>query len=134
MAKHSFKFDPDSGVAQGIDLVINGGANFRDEFAITDVNGTAYNFTKANNTPWSISAQMGKSAAVGATVGATETFVIGFSTAADGKFISSLAAARTANLSEGRYVHSILVSSGTTVYSLASGNVLVNAGITSTPS
>ena len=39
----------------------------------------------------------------------------------------------TRNLSEGRYVHNILVSSGSTVYTIASGNVLVNAGIASAP-
>jgi len=134
MAKHSFKFDPDAGVAQGVNLVVNGGANFRDEFSVTDVNGSAFSFTQSDNTSWTISAQIGKSVAVGATVGASETFIIWFSTAADGKFISTLTTTQTSNLTEGRYVHNILVSSGSTVYNLASGNVLVLAGITSAPS
>ena len=134
MANHSFKFDPSAGTAQGLNLVINTGANFRDEFTITDVSGTAYNFTKSNNEPWTLSAQMAKGVAVGATEGAVATFIVGFTTAANGRFISSLPAAITRNLNQGRYFHNILVSSGTTVYTLASGNVMVNAGIASAPS
>ena len=134
MAKHSFKFDPDAGVAQGVNIVINGGANYRDQYTITDVNGSAFNFTKSDNTPWTISAQMGKSVAVGATEPASCTFVVGFSSAAKGTFISSLAHNITGNFSEGRYFHNILVSSGSTVYNLAAGNVKVNAGIASAPS
>ena len=134
MAKHSFKFDPGAGVAQGVNLVVNTGANFRDEFTITDVSGSAYNFTKSDNEPWTVSAQMAKGVAIGATEGAGATFIVGFTTAANGRFISSLPAAITRNLNQGRYFHNILVSSGTTVYTLASGNVIVNAGIASAPS
>ena len=129
MAKHSFKFDPDAGVAQGVNIVINGGANYRDQYNITDVNSSAFDFTG-----WTISAQMVKSVAVGATEPASATFVVGFSSAAGGEFISSLAHNITGNFSEGRYFHNILVSSGSTVYNLASGSVKVNAGIASAPS
>ena len=129
MAKHSFKFDPDAGVAQGVNIVINGGANYRDQYNITDVNSSAFDFTG-----WTISAQMVKSVAVGATEPASCTFVVGFSSAAKGTFISSLAHNITGNFSEGRYFHNILVSSGSTVYNLAAGNVKVNAGIASAPS
>tara|TARA_B100000131_G_C17656088_1_gene426164 strand:+ start:90 stop:479 length:390 start_codon:yes stop_codon:yes gene_type:complete len=129
MAKHSFKFDPDAGVAQGVNIVINGGANYRDQYNITDVNSSAFDFTG-----WTISAQMVKSVAVGATEPASATFVVGFSSAAGGEFISSLAHNVTGNFSEGRYFHNILVSSGSTVYNLAAGSVKVNAGIASAPS
>ena len=129
MAKHSFKFDPDAGVAQGVNVVINGGANYRDQYNITDVNSSAFDFTG-----WTISAQMVKSVAVGATEPASATFVVGFSSAAGGEFISSLAHNVTGNFSEGRYFHNILVSSGSTVYNLAAGSVKVNAGIASAPS
>lgn len=129
MAKHSFKFDPDAGVAQGVNIVINGGANYRDQYNITDVNSSAFDFTG-----WTISAQMVKSVAVGATEPASATFVVGFSSAAGGEFISSLAHNVTGNFSEGRYFHNILVSSGSTVYNIAAGSVKVNAGIASAPS
>ena len=128
MATHSFKFNPSAGVAQGVNLVINTGANYRDNYEITDVNSSSFDFTG-----WSISAQMARSVAVGATLGAVATFRVGFSSAANGKFISSLTTADTRALNEGRYVHNILVSSGSTVYTIASGNVLVNAGIASAP-
>ena len=39
----------------------------------------------------------------------------------------------TGLLSEGRYVYNVLVSSGTTIYNIANGNVLVYAGISSAP-
>ena len=128
MASHSFKFDPNAGTSQGVNLVINTGANFKDSFTITNPSGTAFDFSS-----WSISAQMARSVAVGATLGAVATFRVGFSSAANGKFISSLTTADTRALNEGRYVHNILVSSGSTVYTIASGNVLVNAGIASAP-
>jgi hypothetical protein len=128
MATHSFKFNPSAGVAQGVNLVINTGANYRDNFTITNPSGTAFDFSS-----WSGSAQMAKSVAVGATIGAEATFTVGFTSAAGGKFDLTLQPAITRNLSEGRYVHNILVSSGSTVYTIASGNVLVNAGIASAP-
>ena len=128
MASHSFKFDPDAGVSQGVNLVINTGSTFKDGFTITRPNGTTFDFTG-----WSGSAQMAKSVAVGATIGAEATFTVGFTSAAGGKFDLTLQPAITRNLSEGRYVHNILVSSGSTVYTIASGNVLVNAGIASAP-
>ena len=34
MASHSFKFDPNAGTSQGVNLVINTGANFKDSFTI----------------------------------------------------------------------------------------------------
>ena len=128
MASHSFKFDPDAGVSQGVNLVINTGSTFKDGFTITRPNGTTFDFTG-----WSGSSQMVKSVAVGATLGASRTFNVGFTSAAGGKFDVSLAATQTRDLSAGRYVHNILVSSGSTVYTIASGNVLVNAGIASAP-
>jgi hypothetical protein len=128
MASHSFKFDPNAGTSQGVNLVINTGANFKDSFTITNPSGTAFDFSS-----WSGSAQMAKSVAVGATIGAEATFTVGFTSAAGGKFDLTLQPAITRNLSEGRYVHNILVSSGSTVYTIASGNVLVNAGIASAP-
>ena len=36
MATHSFKFDPNAGTSQGVNLVVNTGANFKDSFTITN--------------------------------------------------------------------------------------------------
>jgi len=80
------------------------------------------------------SAAMSKSVSVGATLGITTSFAVGFTSAFDGKFKISLGSTATRNLREGRYVYDILVSSGSTVYGIANGNVLVVPGITTAPS
>ena len=108
MAQHSFVFDPDAGVAQGVNLKINTGSTLVDGFTITRPNGSAFDFTD-----WSGSAQMAKSVAVGATLGANRTFNVGFTSAAGGKFNVSLAATQTTDLSAGRYVWNLLMTGDT---------------------
>ena len=108
MAQHSFVFDPDAGVAQGVNLKINTGSTLVDGFTITRPNGSAFDFTG-----WSGSAQMAKSVAVGATLGANRTFNVGFTSAAGGKFNVSLAATQTTDLSAGRYVWNLLMTGDT---------------------
>ena len=71
MANQTITFDPESGVAYGANLTINGGANFKSTFEVKRPNGTAFNFTG-----YSGSSQMAKSVAVGATLGAQATFSI----------------------------------------------------------
>jgi flagellar basal body P-ring protein FlgI len=63
----------------------------------------------------------------------SSNFTVGFTSAIGGKFDLSLGSTDTRSLSEGRYVYDILVSSGSTVYRIASGNVLVVPGISSAP-
>ena len=108
MAQHSFKFDPDAGVSQGVNLVINTGSTFKDGFTITRPNGTTFDFTG-----WSGSSQMVKSVAVGATLGANRTFNVGFTSAAGGKYNVSMAATETTDLSAGRYVWNLLMTGDT---------------------
>ena len=95
---------------------------------MVDTGNAAYNFTG-----WTGSAQLAKSVSVGATMGALATFNVGFTSAYDGKFNLSLGSTATGNLAAGRYVYNVLVSSGTTIYSIANGNILVYAGISSAP-
>ena len=76
---------------------------------------------------------MSKSVAVGATLGVTTAFTVGITSAAGGIITLSLNSAVTRNLKPGRYVYDILVSSGSTVYNIINGNVLVNAGIATNP-
>ena len=61
------------------------------------------------------------------------TFTVGITSAADGVLTLSLNTTQTRNLKPGRYVYDILVSSGSTVYNIVNGNVLVNAGIATDP-
>ena len=128
MASKKITFDPTAGVPYAANLTIFGGANFSADFTVVDTGNAAYNFTG-----WTGSAQLAKSVAVGATLGAQATFNVRFTSAYDGKFNLSLGSTETGNLKEGRYVYNVLVSSGTTIYSIANGNILVYAGISSAP-
>ena len=128
MASKKITFDPTAGVPYAANLTIFGGANFSADFTVVDTGNPAYNFTG-----WTGSAQLAKSVSVGATMGALATFNVGFTSAYDGEFNLSLGSTATGLLAEGRYVYNVLVSSGTTIYSIANGNILVYAGISSAP-
>ena len=123
MAQHEFIFDTDAGVSQGVNLKINTGSTFKDGFTITRPNGDAFDFTG-----WSGSAQMAKSVAVGATLGANRTFNVGFTSAADGKFDVSIAATQTTDLSPGRYVWNLLLTGDTETESILT--TAISAGST----
>ena len=107
MASKNITFDPDAGVPKGVNLTIHTGADFTTNFNVVDTSNAAFNFTG-----YSGSAQMAKSVAVGATLGVTTSFTVGFTSAYDGKFKISLGSTDTRNLKEGRYVYNVLVSSG----------------------
>jgi len=128
MATHTITFDPTSGVAYGANLVINTGSTFTDSFTVKTTSGSAFNFDG-----WTGSSQMAKSVSIGSSMYAAATFNVGFTSAVEGKFNLSLGSTATRSLSEGRYVYDVLVSSGSTVYRLASGNALVISGISSAP-
>ena len=128
MASKKITFDPTAAVPYAANLTIFVGANFSADFTVVDTGNAAYNFTG-----WTGSAQLAKSVSVGATMGALATFNVGFTSAYDGKFNLSLGSTATGLLAEGRYAYNVLVSSGTTIYSIANGNVLVYAGISSAP-
>ena len=128
MANNTITFDPDSGVAYGVNLTINSGADFKSTFAALKPDKSAYNFTG-----FSGSSQMTKSIAIGAPAGITTTFAVGFTSAAGGEFQISLGSTDTRNLKKGRHVYDILVSSGSTIYTIVSGNIIVQGGISSAP-
>ena len=128
MANNTITFDPDSGVAYGVNLTILSGADFKSTFSVLKPDKSAYNFTG-----YSGSSQMTKSVAIGATLGISTTFNVGFTSAAGGEFQISLGSTDTRNLKTGRHVYDILVSSGSTIYRIVSGNILVQGGISSAP-
>lgn len=128
MASHTITFDPTAGVAYGTNLVINTGSTFKDSFTVKTTSGSAFNFNG-----WTGSSQMAKSVSIGSSSYAAATFTVGFTSAIGGKFDISLGSTATRLLTEGRYVYDILVSSGSTIYRIASGNVLVIPGISSAP-
>jgi len=133
MANQNVTFDVASGAPYAVNLNIYGGATFSDKFTITNPNGSAFRLDTGSGGDWTGSAALSKSVAVGATLGVTTAFSVGITSAAGGVITLSLNSAVTRNLKPGRYVYDILVSSGSTVYNIVNGNVLVNAGIATDP-
>ena len=128
MATKNITFDPDSGVPYGLNLTIYGGSDFSTNLNVLDTSNSAFNLTDYTG-----SAAISKSVAVGATLGITTEFTVGFTSAFDGKMSISLGRTDTRSLVEGRYMYDVLVSSGTTVYSLVNGNVYVYNPVSSAP-
>ena len=128
MATKKITFDPTAGVPVASNLTIYGGANFNATFTVVDTSNTSYGFTTA----WSASAQLQKSAGIGATTVPTSTFTAGIST---GTITLSLSATDTLPIPEGRYMYNVLISPGIgqTVYNIINGNILVYPGISSAP-
>ena len=128
MATKNITFDSDAGVPYGLNLTIYGGSDFSANFNVLDTSNAAFNLTGYTG-----SAAISKSVAVGATLGITTEFTVGFSSAFDGKMSISLGRTDTRSLNEGRYMYDVLVSSGTTIYSLVNGNVYVYNPVSSAP-
>ena len=120
MATKNITFDPDSGVPYGVNLSIYGGTDFSTTFNVKTTSNAAFDLTG-----YSGAGALAKSVAVGATLGATDTFSVGFTSAYDGKLKISLTDTETSNLTEGRYVYDVLVTVGSSTYPLVRGNVNV---------
>lgn len=129
---NSLTFDPTSGASVSINLIINTGADFINEFTVKTTSGSAFDFSGAGTT-WRGSSQLSKSVSIGSSSHALATFNVGFTSAAGGKFQISLGSTQTRNLKEGRYIYDVLVSSGSTIYRIVDGNIIVRPGISSAP-
>jgi len=129
MANSTFVFEPEAGVAYPVNMILNTSTDFEFTYQALNSNRTPFNFVG-----WRGSAQMAKSVAIGATFGAVATFDVSFYNPGDGKLKIKLDDTQTKNLKEGRYVYDILVHSPSSkYYRLITGDVLVYAGISSTP-
>tara|TARA_E500000331_G_C17098225_1_gene644157 strand:- start:484 stop:882 length:399 start_codon:yes stop_codon:yes gene_type:complete len=132
MATKKITFDPDAGVPVASNLTIYTGADFNATFDVYNVSNSAYSLANGGfTTDWSGSAQIQKSAGVAATTTPSATFTVGVTTA--GKITLALGSTDTDNLSQGRYLYNVLVSSGATIYNMIDGNILVYTGIASSP-
>lgn len=129
---NSLTFNPSSGTPVAINLTINGGSDFKNEFTVRTTSGTSFDFSGAGTT-WTGSSQLAKSVSIGSSSHAVATFDVNFTNPSTGKFEISLGSSQTRTLKEGRYVYDILVSSGTTVYTIVDGNIIVKQGISSAP-
>ena len=111
------------------------------DYTVVGTSGTAFDFSSDNAvaigthavTDWTGSAQLAKSIAIGSSQHALATFEVGFTSAKGGEFRLSLGSTATRTLSEGRYVYDVLIGSGSSVYRIVSGDVLVIGGISSAP-
>jgi|TARA_Y100000022_G_scaffold58513_1_gene50090 hypothetical protein len=129
MATKKITFDPDASSSPEANFNILGGANFEGNFEVVGTNNSAFDLSG-----YSGSAAMSKSVSVGATLGITTAFTVGFTSATDGKLKISLSSGVTRSLNEGRYVYDVLiVSSASTTYSLVRGNVLVIPPVAAAP-
>ena len=134
MASKNLTFDPSAGVPYAANLTIYTGTDFKTTFTVVDTSDVAFDFQGLTTTSvWTGSAQMQKSAGIGATTIPSGTFTVGFTSAGGGIFEVSMGSTDTTNLSEGRYEYNVLVSSGATIYNIVNGNILVHAGIASAP-
>jgi len=132
MATKKITFDPDAGVPVASNLTIYTGADFNATFDVYNVSNSVYSLANGGfTTAWSGSGQIQKSAGVAATTTPSATFTVGVTTA--GKVTLALGSTATSNLSQGRYLYNVLVSSGGTIYNMIDGNVLVYTGIASSP-
>ena len=132
MATKNVTFDPDAGVPKGVNLTMYGGSDFEVNLVVNTTSNTAFDLSN-----YSGSAAMSKSVAVGATLGITSAFTVGFTSAYDGKLKVSLGATNTRATAEGRYVYDVLlkheVGGGSTIHPLISGNILVINPVSSAP-
>jgi len=129
MATKKITFDPDASSSPEANFNILGGANFEGNFEVVGTNNSSFDLSG-----YSGSAAMSKSVAIGATLGITTAFTVGFTSATDGKLKISLSSGVTRSLNEGRYVYDVLiVSSASTTYSLVRGNVLVIPPVAAAP-
>ena len=124
MPSNNITFDPDSGVPYGLNLTIYGGSDFTANLNVKTISSGNFDLTD-----YSGSAAMSKRVAVGATLGITTSFTVGFTSAFDCQMKLSLGTTSTRNLNEGRYVYDVLikeeVGGGSTTYTLTNGNVYV---------
>ena len=94
---NSLTFDPSAGTPVAVNLTINSGADFINDFTVKTTSGTAFDFSGAGTT-WTGSSQMAKSVSIGSSGYAVATFNVGFTSAAGGKFQISLGSTDTRSL------------------------------------
>ena len=125
MANNTITFNPDgSAEAYGVNLVISTRTDFKSTFKVVRPDKSNFDFTG-----YSGSSSMAKSASIGSSTGVAGNFTVGFTSAFDGEFKLTMSKTITDDLKPGRYVWDVLVSSGSTVYRLAEGNVTVISGV-----
>ena len=128
MASRNITFDTESGVPLESNFTIYGGTDFSATFNIKNTSNSAFDLTN-----YSGSGAISKSVSIGATLGITTSFTVGVTNALGGELNVSLGSTATRELSEGRYVYDVLITDGSTVYPLVTGNIIVSSPVSSAP-
>ena len=128
MATKNVTFDPDAGIPKGVNLTMYGGSDFEVNLVVNTTSNTAFDLTN-----YSGSAAMSKSVAVGATLGITSSFTVGFTSAYDGKLKISLGAVNTRATSEVETIFAPFLRSASTFPFSSDKGVLLKNIILSSP-
>ena len=110
-------------MATRVNIIIDQGTDFSTTVNLTDSSGTNLNLTG-----FSAASQIRKTHSSSNSTAFTCTI-----TTANSTLTLALNNSVTAAMTPGRYVWDMLVSSGSTIYRLVEGNVLVLGGISSAP-
>ena len=111
-------FDPDVAVPYGVNLTIFSGADFNTTFTVKTSAGSSIDFSNYTGRSNMKKSAIGTANTFGVTLGDT-----------NGRITLSMGSTVTRSLAEGRYLYDINVSSGSTFFKIAEGNVLVRTGI-----
>ena len=120
MAQQVITFDPDVAVPMGVNLTMFSGADFNTTFTVRTSAGSSIDFSNYTGRSNMKKSAIGTANTFGITLGDT-----------DGKVTLSMGSTVTRSLAEGRYLYDVNVSSGSTLFKIIEGNVLVRTGISS---
>tara|TARA_R100000005_G_scaffold69141_1_gene37015 strand:- start:2974 stop:3360 length:387 start_codon:yes stop_codon:yes gene_type:complete len=124
MANNTITFDPTVGTPYGVNLTMYTGADFSQTFKILNNDRSAYDLT--SHTLYS---RMMKSTGQAASLDVVANFTETITGATDGEFKITLTDTVNRQIKGGRYEYDILMGVGSSLYSLARGNIQVYAGI-----
>jgi|TARA_R110002124_G_scaffold81852_1_gene215351 hypothetical protein len=124
MANNTITFDPSVRTPYGVNLTMYTGVDFEETFKILNNDRSNYNLT--SHTMYS---QMTKTVSIGSSGVPTASFTETITDATKGEFKIALAKATTIPIKSGRYEYDIIMGVGSSLYSVARGNINVFTGI-----
>ena len=127
MANNTITFDPTVRTPYGVNLTMYTGVDFEETFKI--LNNDRSNYDLTSHTMYS---RIMKSTGQAASMNVVANFTESITSASAGEFKITLSDTTNRQIKGGRYVYDIFVSVGSSVYSIARGNINVYTGISTT--
>ena len=127
MANNTITFDPTVRAPYGVNLTMYTGADFEETFKILNNDRSNYDLTSHT-----VHSRMTKTVAIGSSGVPTAEFTETITDATAGEFKITLSDTLNRQIKGGRYVYDIFVAVGSSVYSIARGNINVYTGISTT--